>query len=119
MKLSEMTNDQACDAIIKLTQPVANIMDDQEFGLIVKELGGYSGKPVNNLKILSGMIPKIVPLLLKNHKQDTYAIISVLSGKDEKEIGQMKMTESITILKESIDEDLIGFFRQSGRQTKN
>lgn len=119
MKLSEMTNDQACEAIIKLTQPVANITDDEAFDPILKELASYAGKPVNGLKILSAMLPKVVPLLLRSHKKDVYVIISVLSGKSEAEIGQMKMTETITILKESIDEDLIGFFRSSVRQTAN
>lgn len=119
MKLSEMTNDQACDAIVKLTQPVANITDDPALEPLLKELAGYGGKhEVTGLKILSAMIPKVVPLLLKDHKNDLYEIIGVLSGKAKADIGKMKLTETITVIRESIDEDLINFFKSSVPQTE-
>ena len=34
MKISEMTNDQAVDALIRLTVPVSNICDDSAEGRI-------------------------------------------------------------------------------------
>ena len=118
MKISQMTNDQACDAIIRLTQPIANITDDERMEPLLKELSeGESG--MNGLKLISSMLPKIVPMLLKDHKKDLYEIISVLSGKDKKEIGTMKLTETITVLKDSIDDELIGFFRSSVPVEKN
>ena len=68
---------------------------------------------MTGLKVISSMLPKFVPILLKDHKADLYEIISVLSGKARKDIGQMKLTETITVLRESIDDDLIGFFKSS------
>ena len=114
MKISEMTNDQACEAIVRLTTPVANITDDPRIEPILKELATHEGEgAMTGLKVISSMLPKFVPILLKDHKTDLYEIISVLSGKARKEIGQMKLTETITVLRESIDDDLIGFFKSS------
>lgn len=114
MKISEMTNDQACDAIVRLTQPIANITDDPAVEPMLKELASHEGENgVSALKIISSMLPKVVPLLLKDHKTDVYEIISVLSWKDRKAVGQMKLMETISVLRESIDEDLIGFFKSS------
>lgn len=118
MKISEMTNDQACDAIVRLTTPVANITDDPKLEPMLKELANNESKSgVSNLKLISSMLPKFVPLMLKDHKADLYEIISILSGKAKAEIGKMKLTETISILKESIDEDLISFFRSSSSVT--
>lgn len=114
MKISQMTNDQACDALIRITDPVANIADDPQMEPILKGLAEHEGENgLSALKAISQMLPKIVPMLLKDHKKDVYEIISVLSGKAVAEIGKMRITETIAILKESIDDDLIGFFKQS------
>ena len=119
MKISEMTNDQACDAIVRLTNPVANITDDPKLEPMLKELADNNGETgVSALKIVSSMLPKFVPLLLKDHKNDLYEIISILSDKNKGEIGKMKLGETIAILKESIDEDLIGFFKSSSSVTE-
>ena len=119
MKISEMNNDQACDAIVRLTNPVSNITDDPKLEPLLQELAENGGKAdVSALKIFSSMLPKVVPLLLKDHKNDLYEIISILSDKQRSEIGKMKLGETIAVLKESIDEDLISFFKSSSPVTK-
>lgn len=119
MKISEMTTDQACDAVVRLTNPIANITDDPKLEPMLKEIGQYEGrKDLSLLKVISSMLPKAVPLLLKDHKNDLYEIISILSGKKREEIGTMRMTQTIAILRESIDEELIGFFKSSSSPTE-
>lgn len=114
MKLSEMTNDQACDAIVRLTQPIANITDDPEVEPLLKELATHEGEDrTTGLKVISKMLPRVVPLLLKDHKKDVYEIISVLSGKKPNEIGKMLLPETIAVIRDSVDNDLIGFFKSS------
>ena len=117
MKISQMTNDQACDAIIRLTPAVANIADEPKLDPILKELGEKK-EGVSVLHLVSNMLPKIVPLLLKDHKADLYEIISVLSDKTKAEVGKMRIVDTISVLRDSIDEDLIGFFKSSSPVTE-
>ncbi len=111
MRLSEMTTDQACEAIVELTVPVANIVDDPALEPMLKDFAGRKGQ--NGLKIISAMIPKVVPLMLKDHRKDVYTILSVMSGEPTEKIGNQKITETIRMVQECVDEDLIRFFRSS------
>ena len=54
---------------------------------------------------------------MKDHKGDLYEIISALSLKPVAKIGQMNFMATVKELRDSIDEDLIGFFRSSGNAT--
>ena len=118
MKLSMMNNDQACEALVRLTTPVANIADDPAVEPLLKELASHEGDDrMNGLKVIAKMLPRIVPLLLKDHKADVYEVISVLSGKTANEVGKMRLTETIFILKDSIDGELLDFFKSSSPAT--
>ena len=70
MKISEMTTDQAADCMVKMAQPVANIMDDEKLQPVLEELA--ASKNVPPVKVLSALLPKIVSLCMKDHKQDVY-----------------------------------------------
>lgn len=111
MRLSEMTTDQACEAIVQLTGPVANIVDDPALEPMLKDFAGRKGQ--NGLKIISAMIPRIVPMLLRDHKTDVYTVLSVLSGEGTEKIGRQKLTETIRMIQGCVDEDLVSFFRSS------
>lgn len=117
MKLSEMTTDQACETVVKLTPPIANIVDDPSLEPMLKDFAGRKGQ--NGLKIISAMIPKVVPLLLKDHRKDVYTILSVMSGEPTEKIGNQKITETIRMVQECVDEDLIRFFSSSVSSTGN
>lgn len=117
MKISEMTNDQAADAMIRIVAPIERLTKDERLEPLLEELAGHEGEGgVSALKIISSMLPRIVPMLLKDHRTDLFEIISILSGERVEKVGGMKLSETVHILKESIDDELIGFFRLSGRQ---
>ena len=116
MKLSEMTTDQSCDAMIRLTTPIQNITGDERLEPMLQKMAAQEGKTgMSVLQMISDLLPTAVPMLLKDHREDLYEIISILSGERKAEIGKKKLKETIAILKDSIDEDLIGFFKSSGR----
>lgn len=114
MKLSEMTNDQAADAMIRLAEPIGVICDDEE---AVKMIDEYKHRYKMPLFYAVGkMIPTLVGYLLKKRKQELYEIISILSGKKKSEIGKMNFAETVSILRDSYDDTLSVFFRSSGKQ---
>lgn len=110
MKLSEMNTNEACDAVVRLTEPISNISNDPQMEKALKDIAGLQGQ-MTALQALSTVFPKLVPNLLKDHLEDVYEIISILSGLSVAEIGKMKFTETIKVLRECIDKDLLDFFK--------
>ena len=114
MKLSEMTNDQAADAMIRLAEPIGAICDDEE---AVKMIDEYKKRYKMPLFYAVGkMIPTLVGYLLKKHKSELYEIISLLSGEKKVDVGNMNFAETVKVLRDSYDDTLSVFFRSSGKQ---
>ena len=112
MKLSEMTNDQAAEAMIRLAEPIGAICDDDE---AVKMIAEYKHRYKMPLFYAVGkMIPTLVGYLLKKRKQELYEIVSILSGKKKSDVGEMNFAETVKVLRDSYDDTLSVFFRSSG-----
>ena len=117
MKISEMTNDQAVDALIRLTVPVSNICDDSELDNLLEAYKTLKEESI--FKTIGQLMPKLVSYAIKNHKEDFYEIISVLIDKPVAAVANMKLTETIKIIRESYDEVLASFFTSFMKQGKN
>ena len=115
MKISEMTNDQAADAMIKLAQPISNLLEDEATVNLLNEL--QKNNDGGGLAFFGRMIPKIVPFCMKDHKQDVFAIVAALTLKPVADVGKMKFMETVKEIQNSIDEDFLSFFRSSGNAT--
>jgi len=112
MKLSEMSNDQAAEMMIRLADPVGAICDDEE---AVKMIDEYKQRYKMPLFYAVGkMIPALVGYLLKKHKDELYEIISILSGEKKAAVGKMNFAETVKVLRDSYDDTLSVFFRSSG-----
>lgn len=112
MKLSEMSNDQAAEMMIRLADPVGAICDDEE---AVKMIDEYKQRYKMPLFYAVGkMIPALVGYLLKKHKDELYEIISILSGEKKTAVGKMNFAETVKVLRDSYDDTLSVFFRSSG-----
>lgn len=116
MKISMMTNDQAVDAMVKMAQPISNLMEDKDTAELLKSIT-EEGREEGGVAFIGRILPKVVSFCMKNHKDDVYAIVSALLLKPVKEVGKMNFLETVKELKDSIDDDLIGFFKQSESST--
>lgn len=113
MKISEMTNDQATDAIIRIAPAISNICDDDDMLSVIDELGKLG--EMNLLTAVGKILPKVTTLALKTHKNDLYEIIGALQMKPAAVVGKMNFAETIKAVKESYDDILAGFFTDSVR----
>ena len=113
MKISMMNNDQATKAIIRLAQPISNIMDDPNSEQFFKKIGDQ--KDTKNLReAISAILPTVVSFCLKDHKNDLYEIVGALMMIPTAKVGAMNFLQTVKEIKESIDEDFIDFFNSSG-----
>lgn len=112
MKLSQMNSNQAADAIIRISEPAYAILGDDAMSDTLKEFGDlYSGNPAM-VKLFGFMVAKMLPAVLKNHKNDLDAILAVLTGKTVDELQEENSLQYIRDVKACIDKDLIDFFRE-------
>lgn len=115
MKISEMTNDQATNAIIRIAQPIANIMDDPNAEAFFSELSQQKDKSL--AKAISAILPKAVAFCMKDHKKDLYEIVGALTMIPVGKVGAMNFMQTVKEIKDSIDEDFLSFFKSSGSAT--
>ena len=108
MKISEMTNDQATEAMIRLSAPMANICEDEELVKILDQAQRMKKEPV--IKTIGAIIPKLIMFGLKNHKQDVYEIIAALMMTSSVKVSKMNFAETVQCVKESYDDILRSFF---------
>ena len=115
MKISEMTNDQAAEALVKIAPAVSVLLADKNTSKLLTKLQGAEG--MEPAQIISTVLPELVAFCMKDHKKEVYAIVAALSMKSAGEVGKMNFIETVKIVKDSFDEDLLNFFRSSGDQT--
>ena len=111
MKISEMTNDQAAEAMIRLCGPFSNICDDEEMLAIIDKLTAMKGMPT--VKAIAKVLPEFAAFGLKKHKADLYEIIGTLQGVAAERVGGMNFVETVNTMQDSVDDVLKGFFTQS------
>lgn len=120
MKISEMTNDQATEALVRLSGPISAICDDEEMMALMEELQSMrnaTGQPV--IKAVGKMIPRFVTFGLIKHKRDLYEIVGALLCEKTSAVGGMNLVETINAVKNSYDEILASFFTRSKGATTN
>ena len=117
MKISEMTNDQAADALVKMMPAVTNIINDKKSKELLQRLTVSEG--MSNQEVLTIILPEVLGYCLKSHKEDTYAIIAALTMKPVSHIGKMNFIQTVKEVKDSIDKDLLDFFKSAGNSTEN
>lgn len=114
MKITEMTNDQAADAMLRLAGPFASFADDEEFMKMMDEIQAMKdgGMPVRTATLK--MIPKFVTFGIRRHKHDLYEIIGALTLKPTAQVAKMNFMETIQTVRESWDDVTASFFPSSG-----
>jgi len=117
MKISEMTNDQATEAMIRLSGPISNVCDDKELLALIDKIQGMEGK-TSVLEAFGKILPQLVALALKKHKEDLYEIVGALLVIPTAKVGEMNFAETVKAVKDSYDSILAGFFTDSAAARK-
>ena len=111
--LSDFGTDEAMDVTLEITQPIANLIEDETF---VEELRKTMPKgETTYIEIKRFGLAKIVKLLniaLKQHRQDVYAILSPFNGLTVEEIGKQKFLITCKQVADLLnDKEFVDFFK--------
>ena len=111
MKISEMNNDQATDAMVRISAAFGFICEDEEMLSVIDDLQKLGETPI--MQAIPKVLPKFATLAFRKHKNSLYEIIGALCQKSAKEVGKMNFKETIALVKESYDDILRDFFTSS------
>lgn len=119
MKLSEMTTEQSFQVITDILPYVMDIVGDEK---LVREIKAKADIPENATAdevraIVSSMtktkVLVIVPMLLKDHRENIFYILARISGKTAEECKKQSILTTVKqILDICQDRELMAFFSQ-------
>ena len=111
MKISEMNNEQAADALVKLAEPFENICNDPEMLDLLEKMRDAQGKPP--IQSIGGLVPKFIMYAFKKHREDLYKIIGALTMMPVADVAKMNFKQTVDTVKASYDDILRDFFTSS------
>ena len=117
MKLSQMTNEQACNAMIRLADPVGRLLEDKSIIPLLKQFSEMKDVPA--AEAVGAILPKAVTFAMKDHKGDLFEIIGAMTDTSTEQVAEMNFMQTISVVREFVDKDFIDFFKSSGNVTSN
>ena len=114
MKLSEFSTDKAMDVLCEITPYIENIITDTELIAELKKAINLDNAETMAAKMALAVakITKIIPILLKNRKEDFYGILSALNEKSVEEIAKQNIIVTAMQIRDiAKDKELLDFFK--------
>lgn len=112
MTISQMTTDQAADALVRISYAVAPIVKDAKIRETIEIVAGHRDDK-DILATIGDVIDHLVPTLLRDYRGNLYEAASALTCKSVDEIKAQNVLTTISEVKASVDDELLGFFRSS------
>lgn len=114
MKISEISTERAMDVLCELTPYVTNIVTDETLVAELKEAIDFkeANTMAEKIALTAEKITKIIPIILKNRKNDVFGIVGVLNGKTIDEIAKQNIIVTMKQIRDiAKDKELLDFFK--------
>ena len=117
-KLSQLTTEQAADVLCELTPYIANITGDKS---LLDELANKfdsKGKSAAELYTFAAhKYATLVLILLKDHREDVFGVLSVLNETELDKIAKQNIMETMKQVRGLFqDKELLDFFKSFGQE---
>ena len=121
MKFSQLTTDKALDVLYEITPYIANIATDDELMAVIGKAVKREGMTRAGVLLLGAeKLTKMVPVLLKTHRDDVYGVVAAVNGKTVDEIREQNFIKTTAQIVEVIkDKELLDFFKSCAEPMKD
>lgn len=113
-----MNTEQLCDTLRAIAEPIDKIGMDEEFNKKLMEAAERGS--MTKMESDVSMVSMAIPLLFGRHREETFKILSVLTGKSAEQIAAQPGIQTVKEARECLkDKELLAFFRvilRSGRR---
>ena len=107
MKLSEMDTVRGAQVLAEIAAPIGVLVKNPA----LKEFVKAHGEETVNARLAFTAFTELAPAFLRDEADATFTIIAALTGKTLDEVRKQPFKETCKDVKESIDGDLLSFFR--------
>lgn len=113
--LSQMTTDETCDVLCIAAPHIQNMADDKNLiAEVQRRLPKGEHTQIDVYRFGLTRVVNLVPIFLKDHREDVYAILSLFNGLTPEECGKQGFLSTLAQINELVnDEDFVNFFKQS------
>ncbi len=114
MRLSQLTTDEALDVLCEITPYIMNISADETLlNEIKSKIKPEKDATKAEIYLLAAdKISRIIPIILKGHRDDIYGMVGAINGKTVDEIrAQNILSTSKQIYEMFKDKELLDFFK--------
>lgn len=108
MKITELPTDKFADVLCDIVPAFTAISEDDEVAAALGEV--YASTGAGAMVTIGLVVRKLLPLLCKKHRQETYEIIAAVSGKTVAQVAAQGIRETATDIKDLLNTDLMDFF---------
>ena len=121
MKFSQLSTDRALDVLCEIAPYIANIATDEELMEVIGKSIKSDGMTRAGVLLLGAeKLTKMIPVLLKTHRNDVYGVVAAVNGKTLDEIAQQNFIKTTAQVVEVIrDKDLLDFFKSCAEPMKD
>lgn len=106
MKLSEMSTQKAAACMAELCAPMSAMVKNP----VVKEYFDKAKNNEVNMDLAVDAFSVLLPVFLRDHYVEVAKVLSILTGKSQKEINEQPIKQTISDAKNVFDGDLLSFF---------
>lgn len=114
MKISEISTEKATEVLCELTPHVTNIVTDEVLITELKSAIDFTkaNTMAEKMALTAGKIAKIIPILLRNKKNDVFGIVGVLNNKTIEEVAKQNIIVTMKQIRDiAKDKELLDFFK--------
>jgi hypothetical protein len=112
--LSQMTTDETCDVLCIAAPHIQNMAEDKNLiAEVQRKLPKGEHTQIDVYRFGLTRVSNLVPIFLKDHREDVYAILSLFNGLTPEECGKQNFLATVAQVTELLkDEDFVNFFKQ-------
>lgn len=113
MKLSELSTDQALDALCEMTPYINSITKDKEILDVFSEKMDTKDMTILSVKIISASrYNEMLSIILKKHRADVYGILAIINQKAPEEIAAQTVMDTMNQFRDVFqDKEFLDFFK--------
>lgn len=121
MKLSQLSTDEALNVLCELTPYISNIAEDKDVMETIGKAISTDGLTQIGITIAAAeRFSKVVPVLLKTHRDDVYGIVATVNGMDVEDIKKQNIIKTMGQVRDVFrDKELLDFFKSFGPQAES
>ena len=121
MKLSELSTERAVDVLCEITEPLSQILSDEELTREIARVSLPEGEKYTKFALYRAgaeKICKMIPIILKKRRDAVYKIVAAVNGMDIDAVKKQNIMTTCSQVRDIVKDEAFSDFAKSWAQTE-